>query len=164
VPILGGLDPHRLSSLRATFWLVNIGNAMRVLFQILTDSQAWAYPLMGLSAWIEVTGLTLWAIDLWRAMGSRPAAVSVSGPVEIGPQTNVYDVIHTYPGTKVVFQKYGFSLIDNAVAQRVFARSLSLEQVCRLKHVDFAGFQSELKRAVRDQASDGGSLVQIEEP
>jgi hypothetical protein len=119
---------------------------------------------MGLSAWIEVTGLTLCAFDLWRAMGSRPAAVSVSGPVEIGPQTNVYDVIHMHPGTKVVFQKHGFSLIDNAVAQRVFARSLSLEQVCRLKHVDFAGFQSELKRAVRDQASDGGSLVQIEEP
>src|SRR5258707_8014205 len=40
---------------------------MRVAFQILTDSYAWAYPVMAVSAWIEVIGLSIWAVDLWTA-------------------------------------------------------------------------------------------------
>jgi hypothetical protein len=76
VPILAGLDPQRLSSLRATFWLLNVGNSMRVLFQILTDTYRWAFPLLGVSACVEVSVLVLWAVDLWSAMGNglQPAS------------------------------------------------------------------------------------------
>jgi hypothetical protein len=161
VPILGGVDPARLSSLRATFWLVNIGNTMRVLFQILTDTQSWAYPVMAVSAWVEVTGILLWAVDLWRTMSSRPDAAVASGRVPIAPHTKVYDVIQSYPETKPVFQEFGFSLIDNAVAQRVFARSVSLEQACRLKRVDAAAFQAALRKAVDRSCGDSANLIQI---
>lgn len=161
VPILGGLDLRRLSSLRAAFWLVNAGNAMRVVFQILTDSQQWAYPLMGLSAWIEVTGLMLWAVDLWRAMSSLPHAAGSSGRVSIGPRTKVYDVIQSYPETVPLFREFGFSMIDNPMAQRIFARSVSLEQACRLKHVDFRVFESALNRAVQKSCGASDGLIQI---
>jgi hypothetical protein len=119
VPILGGLDPRRLSSLRATFWLVNVGNSMRVVFQILTDSQKWAFPLMGISAWVEVTGLILWAIVLWRAMGKRAETAGASGRVAIGPRTKVFEVIESYPETVALFRQFGFSMIDNPMAQRI---------------------------------------------
>jgi hypothetical protein len=161
VPVLGGLDPHRLSSLRATFWLVNIGNSMRVVFQILTDTQQWAYPLMGLSAWLEVTGLVLWAVDLWRAMNNRPEAGEISGRVSIVPQTKVFDVIQSYPETAEVFRKFGFSMIDNPMAQRIFARSISIEQACRLKHVDFNVFASALNQAIGTSCDASGGLIQI---
>ncbi len=161
VPVLGGLDPGRLSSLRATFWLVNIGNAMRVLFQILTDSYSWAYPLMGISAWLEVSGLILWAIDLWRAMGRQPLAAAASATVAIAPETTVFDVIHRYPETAPVFHDFGFTLIDNPVAQRVFARSISLEQACRLKRVNFAEFQAALQRRIQNRCDKPGDLIQI---
>lgn len=160
VPVLGGLDPRRLSSLRATFWLVNIGNTMRVVFQILTDSRSWAYPLMGISAWLEVTGLILWAIDLWRAMDRRPDTAIATQPVSIEPGTRVFAVIHNYPETVALFREFGFSMIDNPVAQRLFARSVSLEQACRLKHVDFAAFQNALNGAIRKSCS-GPDLIQI---
>ena len=161
VPILGGLDIRRLSGLRATFWLVNTGNAMRVVFQILTDRYEWAYPLMGISAWIEVTGLTLWAIDLWRAMGSRPQTAESPLLDSIGPGTKVYDVIERYPETVSLFREFGFSMIDNPVAQRVFARSISIEQACRLKRVDFAAFQAALNSAIRKNCGESGGLIQI---
>jgi hypothetical protein len=160
VPVLGGLDPRRLSSLRATFWLVNIGNTMRVVFQILTDSRSWAYPLMGISAWLEVTGLILWAIDLWRAMDRRPDTAIATQPVSIEPGTRVFEVIHNYPETVALFREFGFSMIDNPVAHRLFARSISLEQACRLKHVDFAAFQNALNGAIRKSCS-GPNLIQI---
>lgn len=160
VPVLGGLDPRRLSSLRATFWLVNVGNSMRVVFQILTDGHQWAYPLMGISAWIEVTGLILWAVDLWRAMSARPDTAPAAGRVAIGPNTKVFDVIASYPDTAALFRQFGFSLIDNPVAQRVFARSISLEQACRLKHVDYQAFASALNAAVA-KSCGGDDLIQI---
>ena len=162
VPILGGLDPRRLSSLRATFWLVNVGNAMRVLFQILTDRYSWAYPLMGLSAWLEVSGLILWAVDLWRAMSSRPDTAVSHQPFTIGPHTKVFDVIHRYPETIPLFREFGFSLIDNPMAQRVFARSVSLDQACRLKRVDYRALESALRGVVRNDCRDSEGLIQID--
>jgi hypothetical protein len=161
VPVLGGLDPRRLSSLRATFWLVNIGNSMRVLFQILTDGHKWAYPLMGMSAWVEVTGLILWAVDLWRAMSARPETAAAGGRVSIEPQTKVFDVIQSYPETAALFRAFGFSMIDNPVAQRVFARSISLEQACRLKHVDFTEFAAALRAAAAKSCGNPDDLIQI---
>jgi hypothetical protein len=161
VPVLGGLDPRRLSSLRATFWMVNIGNSMRVVFQILTDSHRWAYPLMGISAWIEVTGLILWAVDLWRAMSARTEPVAAAEGAPIDANTKVYDVIHSYPETAALFREFGFSMIDNPVAQRVFARSISLEQACRLKHVDFQVFAAALRAATGKACGGSGDLIQI---
>ena len=147
VPILGGLDPRRLSSLRATFWLVNIGNSMRVVFQILTDSHKWAFPLMGISAWVEVTGRILWAIDLWRAMGRRPIRPWLPVALAIGPRAKVFEVIENYPETVALFRQFGFSMIENPMAQRIFARSVSLgagmpPQACR-----FCGFRRRSQRS-----------------
>lgn len=161
VPVLGGLDARRLSTLRATFWLVNIGNAMRVTFQILTDRYEWAYPVMGISAWVEVTGLALWAIDLWRAMSARPDTAKVGGHVSIDARTKVFDVIQRYPETMALFREFGFSMIDNPVAQRVFARSITLEQACRLKHVDFQSFTAALRAAVEKPCAGSDDLVRI---
>ena len=161
VPVLGGLDPSRLSSLRATFWLVNLGNSMRVVFQILTDSYSWAYPVMGISAWVEVTGLILWAVDLWRAMSSRPSLVAAGGAVAIEPGTKVFDVIHSYPETAPVFLEFGFTMIQNPVAQRVFARSISLEQACQLKHVDFAQFRAALAAVLDRSCAGPDQLIQL---
>jgi hypothetical protein len=139
---------------------VNIGNTMRVVFQILTDSQSWAYPLMGISAWVEVSGLILWAIDLWRAMSRRPDTAPAAARVSIAPSTKVFDVIQSYPETIALFREFGFSMIENPVAQRIFARSINLEQACRLKHVDFARFQAALNNAIQTSCGNPG-LIQI---
>ncbi|MBI3694792.1 MAG: DUF1858 domain-containing protein, partial [Acidobacteria bacterium] len=150
VPVLGGLDPRTLSSLVAPFWLINIGNMMRVLFQILTDTQPWAFPVMAVSAWVEVTGLAWWATDLWRAMSHKPAlAETVQGEVSIAPQTHVFDIITRYPQTTPVFQAFGFTLINNPVARRVFARQVTLEQACRLKHVQYPVFAGALEQCIK---------------
>lgn len=151
-PILGGLDPRRLRSLRASFWLINIGCAMRVVFQILTDSGHWAFPVTALSAWVEVAGLSLWAFDLWHTMNHRLASRPAPGDVVIAPEAKVLDVVERYPETTQVFLKFGFSMIENPVARQVFARSISLEQACRLKHVDRGEFIAALHTAARNAA------------
>jgi len=66
VPTLSGVDIRRAASLWPTFILLNLGNMMRVGFQIATDYTHSAYSIMGLSGFIEVVGLTLWAYELVR--------------------------------------------------------------------------------------------------
>jgi uncharacterized protein involved in response to NO len=92
VPVLCGLSPTQVSTLRATFWLINVGNCMRVTFQILTDSYPWAYPLMAASAWIEVAGLAIWAVDLWRAMNRTPVPAGACVEVSLTRNARVADV------------------------------------------------------------------------
>src|SRR5262249_27573226 len=92
VPVLSGLSPSQIGSLRATFWLMNIGNGLRVAFQILTDSYPWAYPVMAASAWIEVAGLAIWAVDLWMAMGRRPVLAARLRDVPLTLAARVADV------------------------------------------------------------------------
>jgi hypothetical protein len=148
VPVLGGLSPSQVGTLRATFWLVNIGNAMRVVFQILTDSFPWAYPVMAVSAWIEVTGLAIWAFDLWGAMSQRPRATATCDNVPLTLTARVADVAGAYPETIPVFLNFGFSMITNPLMRQTVARSVTLEQVCRLRRVDAQALIAALKAAV----------------
>ena len=148
VPVLCGLNPSQVGTLRAAFWMVNIGNVMRVVFQILTDTYTWAYPVMAVSAWIEVTGLAIWAIDLWKAMGLRPAATASGGRVPLTLAARVADVAGAYPETIPVFLQFGFTMITNQLMRQTVARSVTLEQVCRLRHVDPEAFLLALRNAV----------------
>lgn len=164
VPVLGGLSPSQVSTLRATFWLVNIGNAMRVVFQILTDSYAWAYPVMAVSAWVEVTGLAIWAIDLWRAMSRRPQTATSCKRVPLTVSARVADVAAAYPETIPVFLQFGFTMITNPVMRQTVARSVTLEQACRLRHVDAQALTAALQTAVTERnqpASKPDQLVTI---
>lgn len=69
VPILAGVDSHKLSSLWGPFILFNAGCAGRVVLEILTDSRPdIAYPLIGITGFIELGALAWWGIGLWRVM------------------------------------------------------------------------------------------------
>jgi len=159
-PVLAGADVSRLSSLRAAFWLMNLGNAMRVGFQILSDHAGWAFAPMAASAWVEVTGLALWAVDLWRAMNAHSAAPEAAPSGRIEPDSKVYDVVTRHPETEEVFLRFGFSLITNPAARRVFARSVSLAQACRLKGVALEEFLEALRERAQPEAQAAGSIAE----
>lgn len=163
-PVLAGADLTRLNSLRLPFWLINVGCAMRVSFQILTDFFGWAFPVTALSAWIEITGLSIWAVDLWRTMSTEwsPREVALGGVIT--PDSKVYDVVTRHPETEEVFLRYGFSLITNPAARRIFSRSVSLAQACRLKGVALDEFLEALQARSRGvPAPDNQSPVAVVE-
>ena len=69
VPILAGVDAKGLTSLWGPFLLLNLGCFGRVALQIATDFvPRFAYPLVGLTGFIEVAALTWWGVGLWRVM------------------------------------------------------------------------------------------------
>lgn len=95
VPTLSGVNVGRTASLWPTFILLNLGNIMRVSFQIATDFTPNAYPIMGISGFIEVVGLTLWAFELVRNMRAGrqlakqnfAAPLAQSTPLTISPRS-----------------------------------------------------------------------------
>jgi NnrS protein len=86
VPILAGMDGAKLTSLWGPFILINVGNAGRVLLQVLTD---WypkaAYPVLGFTGFIEVMALAWWGMHLWRVMNlariHRPQTLKIDVPL-----------------------------------------------------------------------------------
>ena len=81
VPILAGVDSKKLDPLWGPFVLINLGCAGRVGLQILTDfAPSVAYPLLGLTGFLEVAALAWWGIGLWRVMNlartHRPQVLS----------------------------------------------------------------------------------------
>ena len=86
VPILAGVDARKLSNLWGPFLLITLGCSGRVVLQIATDFYPnVAYPLVGLTGFIEVAALAWWGIALWRVMNMAPTerAKALAGPFPI---------------------------------------------------------------------------------
>ena len=69
VPILAGKDSKEMDPLWGPFILINLGCTGRVVLQLATD---WvprvAYPLLGITGFIELMALLWWGVELWRTM------------------------------------------------------------------------------------------------
>jgi len=68
------------------FILLNAGRAGRVSLQVLSDFfPATAFPLVGLTGFVEVIALAWWGVEFWRAMNlaraHRAKLLGASPPV-----------------------------------------------------------------------------------
>lgn len=99
VPTLSGVDLRECHSLQPTFLLLNIGNALRIGTEIATDFTSAAYPLMGVTGFIEVYALAWWGYELVKNIraGVRLERQTISSsvgrdrPFMLAPQTKVGD-------------------------------------------------------------------------
>ncbi|HMS54777.1 MAG TPA: hypothetical protein PKA27_05205 [Fimbriimonadaceae bacterium] len=60
-----------LPRLWSVWWLLNIGNAGRVMLEVLTDYSAVAFKPMGFTGFIELVGLTIWGYTMARLILRR---------------------------------------------------------------------------------------------
>src|SRR5262249_12252965 len=134
VPTLNGVDVRALPALWAPFVLINAGCALRVVGQTLTDFSAAAFPFAGVSGVLEVTGLAVWGVHVWRIMGGwRPAAAE---PVAVAPapdgrlaaEDTVGYVLDRHPELLPTFLRFGFTPLMNDALRRALARRVTLAQ------------------------------------
>jgi hypothetical protein len=144
VPTLNGVDIRSLRPLWTPFVLINLGCALRVIFQTLTDITSIAYLVAGASGVLEVTGLAIWGVHLWRIMrrgaldqnARNPRATPLAEGANIGPGDRVGDVLETYPYLLNTFLSFGFRPLANPWLRKTLARSVTLEQACRLLGIE----------------------------
>jgi len=150
VPTLRGIAPEQLPALWLPFVLVNVGCALRVTLQTGTDWHPLFFNLVGISGVLEWTALAIWAGHLAMVMLGlgryRPSPIAAWGPApqHIQPDHRVAAVLHWHPQLEPVFVAHGFDLIRNPVLRRTVARQVSLQQACRMKHVDLDAFLAAL--------------------
>ena len=167
VPTLAGVDVRQARSLWPTFLLLNLGNLTRVSFQIATDFSPAAYPVMGVSGFIEVVALTLWGYELFANMRAgkklekESAWLKNPGKCEIAPSTRVGDVLAHYPQTLEIFVRRGFTPLRNPVLRKTMARVITIEQACRREGVDLTQLLSELNQFIVDETTPSAPLVSI---
>jgi hypothetical protein len=138
VPTLNGVDLRRLSALWGPFVLINLGCALRVTTQVLTDFTPRAYPVAGLSGLLEVLGLALWGVHLWRIMAGKLAAEEPAGDLGLAPglpihaEHHVGAVLEWHPELLDVFLAFGFQPLANPLLRRTLARTVTIAAACRL--------------------------------
>lgn len=86
VPMLEGRATGAMASLWPSFLLVNLGCAMRVTLQTMTDFFEPAFVLVGASGVLEVAGLALWGVHVWRVMARSSKSAT---PHRTGIRTGV---------------------------------------------------------------------------
>lgn len=166
VPTLSGVDLRSANSLWPTFVLLNVGNLLRISTQIATDYIPAAYSAMGISGFIEFTGIALWGFEIVHNIRFGRRLSELSEPLEPapvaadwvpGPQTRVAEILARYPDSLTVFLQHGFAPLANLALRRTVARVVTVEQVCRRKSVDLNSFLKELhasfNKAARDRTS-----------
>jgi uncharacterized protein involved in response to NO len=167
VPTLSGIDVKRSRSLWPTFVLLNLGNMTRVSFQIATDFSPSAYPIMGISGFIEVVGLTLWGYELFanmrvgRKLERQSIPLSFPYHVDIMPNTKVGEVLSRYPQSLEIFVQSGFPLLRNPVLRKTMAHAITIEQACRREGVDLAGLLRELRHLAETDRVKPARLVSL---
>ncbi len=152
VPTLSGVDVRQAPSLWPTFLLLNLGNALRVTTQIATDFAPGIFFLVGVSGFIEVIALILWAIELVRNMRGLPG-VDWDSSLDIAPQTRVGELLDRYPDALQVLLRHGFTLLKNPVLRRTVTRAITLEQAARHEGVVLESLIDDLQRAVSHRDS-----------
>jgi hypothetical protein len=147
VPTLNGVDVRGLSALWLPFVLINLGCALRVSTQVLTDFTAASFSVIGVSGILEVGGLAIWGVHLLRIMAGRvPSSAAVtdraSGVARLtaGSPINsaclVGDILEQHPELLKVFLSFGFRPLANARLRRALAHRITIKQACRLTGQD----------------------------
>jgi hypothetical protein len=159
VPTLTGIDVHALSGLWVPFVLINLGCALRVSLQTLTDFTPAAFPASGVSGLLELTGLAVWGVHQWRLMTPRAAALEASAadialdPSQpIAAEHRVGDVLVQYPGLLDEFVEFGFTLLRNPLLRTTLAQRVTIAQASRMMGVDLSRLLQTLNEHRADPA------------
>jgi hypothetical protein len=156
VPTLNGVDIKRLPGLWIPFVLINLGCAIRVTFQTLTDHTPSAFPLAGASGVLEVVGLAVWGAHLWRVMAGRwsggdeaAESSSFAAGERIEGSHRVGDVLDAHPALLNTFLALGFTPLGNPLLRRLLARRVTIAGACRRLGLDEREVVAALNQAAQ---------------
>jgi uncharacterized protein involved in response to NO len=152
IPVFRGVTLHSPLLLELTFWLLAIGNLIRVLFQSASGlyGPIWL-RVAGASGVLELAGLLLFGYNLWRTLDARTADEEprIAWLPPIAASTKVGDLLAAYPNLLPVFVGHGFTALSNPIMRKTVAKQVSVGQACRMHGIELDGFLEELTEVTR---------------
>lgn len=166
IPVFTGTKLYSSTLLLLTFILVNVGNVARVLSQPLAGEFGGIFFVaMGVSGFIEVAGLSLFAYNIWKTMDNKEETLDAYVPEEPATESSaplpdadahakiklpiakhhiVGEIIEAYPAALDVFVKHGFDHLKNETLRKTIAKTVTLETVSQIHSIDLDRLLTEL--------------------
>ena len=155
VPVFRGVPLYSRALMEWSFWLLAVGNVIRVLFQSLSVlAGPVSLRVAGVSGVIELLAIILFGINIWKTLdAATPDESAAAGwRPPIASETRVADILSAYPALLPVFISHGFTALANPILRRTVARGVSIAQACRMHGVDVQKF---LARLTEKQSGSG---------
>jgi hypothetical protein len=150
VPVFRGVRLYSAGLREASFWLLAVGNLMRVVFQSLSGFYGGQWlRITSVSGVLELTGLLLFGFNLWKTLDleSVDEVVPAGTAPPIARDTRIGEVLAAYPDLLSVFVSHGFAPLANPLLRRTMARWVSIGQACQMHGVDVDRFLVSLEDA-----------------
>lgn len=145
LPLFTGVDLWRPHWMRASFWLLALGNTTRVTFQLATATgERWAYLVMGTSGLMELTALGLFGISIWKTLGRRQQVLYTEE--QITPKTHLRWLLDNFPQAREELIRSGLHHLQNAKFVPPF---VTLEQAASLHGIEAGSIVERLRTVLR---------------
>lgn len=145
LPLFGGVDLWRPGWMRASFWLLAVGNTTRVAFQLATATgERWAYLVMGTSGLMELAALTLFGISIWKTLGLRQQVLHTAE--QITPKTHLRWLLDNFPQAREELICGGLCHLQNVQSVPSF---VTLAQAARVHGVEPNALAERLRTVLR---------------
>ncbi len=156
IPISQGIKLHSYSSLTITFILINVGSAIRVVFQPLAvhSGSVPAYLIMGISGLIESVAILLFGINIWSTMsdGKRQGTDQEEAHdklTSVTASTNVHHLIKQHPPAMDILISKGFTQLKNPILRNTMTRAVNLGQATKMHNTDLDQLLKELNESLK---------------
>ncbi|MFQ5714044.1 MAG: DUF542 domain-containing protein [Candidatus Scalinduaceae bacterium] len=160
VPISQGIKLYSYSYLTIVFFLINIGSAMRVVFQPIAvhSGSTFSFMLMGISGFIESVAILFFGINIWKTFSAgKQGAVDDAVHEEITAvtaSTNVYQLIKQHPQAIDVLVSKGFTQLRNPILRNTLARAVNIGQAVKINPTDLDQLLKELNESIQAEKTE----------
>ncbi|MEO0249980.1 MAG: DUF1858 domain-containing protein [candidate division WOR-3 bacterium] len=148
IPVFTGNKIWSQTLTKWTFWLLNIGNASRIGFEILcATKEPGFHQVVGFTGFLEVGALFLFGVNIWVTM-AKEEAYEVK-PIEAftGNET-VFALTEQFPQIIPVLKEAGFEKITNPLLRKTLGRAITVKKACEEQKVDFNILKQKITAAV----------------
>jgi hypothetical protein len=137
IPVFTGNRIWSETLTKWTFWLLNIGNASRIGFEILCATKnPTVHQIVGFTGFLEVLALFLFGINIWVTM-TREEAYEEKAIVEFTGNETVFALTEQFPQTIPILKEAGFEKITNPLLRKTLGRAITVKKACEEQKVDF---------------------------
>ncbi len=156
IPISQGIKLYSYTLLTKIFILINVGCAMRVIFQpvaVHTGSTP-AFLLMGISGFIECLAILLFGFNIWKTINKGKRRGTNDDEVHeaittVTATTNVYHLIKQHPQTVDVLISKGFAQLKNPILRNTLTRAINIGQATKINPTNIDQLLIDLNESLK---------------
>lgn len=155
IPISQGIKLHSYTLLTKIFILINVGCAIRVIFQpfAVHTGSAPAFMLMGISGFIECLAILLFGINIWKTINEGEQGTKEDEVHDeiaaVTASTNVYHLIKQHPQTIDVLVSKGFTQLKNPILRNTLTRAINIGQAIKINPTDLDQLLIDLNESLK---------------